>query len=151
MGKITFVNAVDCVLDEVSVNPREETKTGPRPEWQAERAYYLPVADERLQLFEIRLKPHTDVHPHAHSEDEIIVVTAGEIHVGRRVLGPGAAVYVEQETLYGFRAGPDGCTFLNFRPGTKAGYIGKDELMARRASARTDGSARVVTIADPGH
>jgi hypothetical protein len=124
------------VLDNVSVNPREEpVDAAPHEEWQAERAYYFPIKDERLQLFEIRLQPNTDVHAHAHREDEIIVITAGEIHVGRRVLGVGAAVYVEQETLYGFKAGPAGCTFLNFRPGTTAGYIGKDELMAQRRAA----------------
>jgi quercetin dioxygenase-like cupin family protein len=142
MSKITFVTHGETVRDSVSVNPADEPDpTQPRPEWQAQRFRFFPVSDEHLQLFEIHLAPGTEVHPHAHAEDEIIVITSGEIHVGRRVLPAGAAVYVERESLYGFRAGPDGCVFLNFRPGVTAGYIAKRDLMARRTASRASADA----------
>lgn len=138
MGRISFVNAGDTVDDMVSVNPADEIPGGPpRPEWQAHRSFFFPVAGEPMQLYEIRLAPGTDIRPHAHHEDEIVYITAGEIHVGRRVLPVGSAIYVERDTLYGLRAGPEGCTFLNFRPGLTAGYISKAELLARRAADRT--------------
>lgn len=52
---------------------------------------------------------------HAHTEDEIIFVTAGQIRLGNRLLGPGTALAVAANTLYTFTAGPDGLSFINFR------------------------------------
>lgn len=142
MGKINFVAVGDTVDDMVSVNPADEVPgEPPRPEWQAHRSFYFPVDGERMQLYEIRLDPDTEIRPHAHHEDEIVYITAGQIHVGRRVLPVGSAIYVERDTLYGLRAGPEGCTFLNFRPGLTAGYISKAELVARRTAARTADAA----------
>jgi len=57
------------------------------------------------------------VDPHYHTEDEIIVVTAGEIVLGRRTYGRGTAIAVASDTIYSFSAGPSGLTFINFRPG----------------------------------
>jgi quercetin dioxygenase-like cupin family protein len=137
LTKITFVPHADSVRDMVTVNPADETDpANPNPEWQAERFRFFPVTDERLQLFEIHLAPGTEVHPHAHAEDEIIAVIEGEIHVGKRVLPAGSAVYVEKESLYAFKAGPTGAVFLNFRPGWNAGYIAKRDLLAHRAASR---------------
>jgi quercetin dioxygenase-like cupin family protein len=133
MGKISFVTLADTVADTVPVNPCEEDDEALR-DAKGGRVTYFPVDGERLGLFEIHLEPGIEVASHAHSEDEIIVVTSGEIHVGRRVLGAGSSVYVEKETLYGFRAGPEGCTFLNFRGGARADYLPKHEVMARRAA-----------------
>jgi len=57
-----------------------------------------------------------DVAVHSHNEDEIIVVTAGSILLGNRECGPGTAIAVAHDTLYGFKAGTAGLTFINFRP-----------------------------------
>jgi hypothetical protein len=35
---------------------------------------------------------------------------------------------VPGRTLYAFTAGPDGCTFLNFRPRADSSYIPKSEF-----------------------
>lgn len=53
--------------------------------------------------------------PHSHSADELIHVLAGELVLGRRVLGPGATLAVEADRRYGFRS--SGFRFLNYRPG----------------------------------
>ena len=52
---------------------------------------------------------------HSHSEDEIIFVRDGELRVGSRHYGPGAALAVAAHTKYGFQVGPSGLSFVNFR------------------------------------
>lgn len=52
---------------------------------------------------------------HAHTEDEIIFVTSGQIRLGNRLHGPGTALAVAANTLYTFTAGPEGLSFVNFR------------------------------------
>jgi uncharacterized cupin superfamily protein len=65
---------------------------------------------------ELRYEPHAEIQIHAHDEDEIIYVLAGEMHLGNRVLCPGSTVAIAGKTFYGFKAGPTGLQFLNFRP-----------------------------------
>ena len=60
----------------------------------------------KLQLFEIHLEPGLEISTHAHADDEIIAVVEGELHLGRRVCGPGASFFIPGGTLSGFRAGP---------------------------------------------
>lgn len=54
---------------------------------------------------------------HSHEEDEVIFVTDGQIRLGARLYGPGTALAIAADTLYGFTAGPDGMRFVNFRAG----------------------------------
>jgi quercetin dioxygenase-like cupin family protein len=68
------------------------------------------------QLVELRYEPGSEIQVHAHDEDEIIYVLSGEMRIGARSLGAGATLTVPGKVFYGFRAGPDGLTILNFRP-----------------------------------
>ncbi|HUP72686.1 MAG TPA: hypothetical protein VM282_06525 [Acidimicrobiales bacterium] len=86
------------------------------------------------ELFEVQFPPDTVVHPHAHLYDEIIYVVAGQMILGSRVLDPGSSVFIAGQTLYSFRAGPEGVHFVNFRPRSGASYLSKDEFMAQRGS-----------------
>ena len=52
---------------------------------------------------------------HSHTEDEIIFVIGGEIRLGSKLYGPGTALAIAADTLYGFTAGPAGLSFVNFR------------------------------------
>lgn len=54
---------------------------------------------------------------HSHSEDEIIFVTGGTMRLGTKLYGPGTALAIAADTLYGFTPGPDGLSFINFRAG----------------------------------
>ena len=55
------------------------------------------------------------------------------VHLGARVVGPGDALFVAKNTLYSFDIGPEGCSFLNFRPtGGKVGYLNKEQFLAQR-------------------
>ena len=52
---------------------------------------------------------------HSHSVDELMVVVAGEVRFGNRRLHAGDAVAITGGHRYGFRSGPDGFAFLNYR------------------------------------
>ena len=92
-------------------------------------------ADESLQLFEVSFAPDQDVSLHAHAEDEIIYILAGEITIGRKRLGPGASVFVAGNTLYGFRTGAAGARFINFRARANTSFITAEEFREQRRSA----------------
>ena len=91
-----------------------------------------PGGDTELSLKEVRIAPDTDVVPHAHRSDEIVYVLDGELHLGPRVLKPGSSVLIPGMTLYGFRSGPQGLCFLNFRPRLDRSHLTKQELVAER-------------------
>jgi len=88
--------------------------------------------DNSPQLFEVEFPPNSGVEIHAHEEDEIVFVLAGQMHVGGRVLGPGSSMFIQGNTLYSFKAGEQGVTFLNFRPRKDTTYVTRDEFMAQR-------------------
>lgn len=96
------------------------------------RAYFQGDGTD-LSLVESEFGPDTVIRPHAHDRDEIVVVTAGQLRAGAHVLEPGDALYVEAKTLYGFVAGPSGCTFLNFRQG-RSRYIAREEFLEERGN-----------------
>jgi hypothetical protein len=53
---------------------------------------------------------------HSHTEDEIILVTNGEMCVGSARYGRGTALAIDANTIYTFKGGDNGLSFLNFRP-----------------------------------
>ena len=55
----------------------------------------------------------TDIH--SHSQDELIHLLQGEIHVGSLCLGPGTTVFIAADQPYQFRAGDQGFAFINYR------------------------------------
>ena len=87
----------------------------------------------KLQLVEIRLEPGLEISTHAHADDEIVAVIEGELHFGRRVCGEGSSFFIPGNTLYGFRAGPQGCRYLNFRAQADSTYFTKDDIIEARA------------------
>jgi quercetin dioxygenase-like cupin family protein len=93
--------------------------------------------DDRLHLQEVAFGPNVETEVHAHKTDEIIYVTGGEMHLGAHVLRPGHSVYIPADTLYGFHAGPDGLTFLNFRACRDDRHLSKAEFMAEKRAKST--------------
>ena len=63
------------------------------------------------------------------AQDEVIVVIDGEIVLGRRGYGPGTAIAIARDTLYGFRSGDQGLVFINFRPRSPV-YVPADKSRA---------------------
>lgn len=68
--------------------------------------------------------PHKGTR-HLHTEDEVILVVGGTIHVGTREMKPGAVVAVDEGMLYSFNVQEDGGAFINFRP-ADPGYVKVD-------------------------
>jgi hypothetical protein len=54
--------------------------------------------------------------PHHHSEDEVIIITAGVMQLGRLRHGRGTVLAIDKETRYAFQSGEEGLSFINFRP-----------------------------------
>ena len=52
---------------------------------------------------------------HSHSTDELIHLLWGELRLGNQVVRPGDTLAVDADRRYGFRSGPDGFGFLNYR------------------------------------
>ena len=141
MATIKFVNGNNRHF----VSLQEQAKTDPRvaaalenfPPGERNGATFSHHAgtSDTPQLFEVKFPANNKVEAHAHFSDEIIVVTEGEIHFGKQVYGVGSSVFIPKMTLYSFQAGPEGLTFLNFRPTTGKGVVFKDEFMAMRRKA----------------
>jgi hypothetical protein len=101
--------------------------------------HYHPGSETELQMFEVSLPPDFEVDSHAHLEAEIIYVTKGELHFGNRVVSAGGSVFIDANTLYGFRSGSMPTQFINFRARADLSYLAKGEFLARRAADRSEG------------
>lgn len=96
-----------------------------------------PGDDGYPELFELEVAPHTVTAAHAHAEDEVIFLLAGSLHFGATEYTSGSSVLVPKNTLYQFRAGAKGCTYLNFRP-RRAEVIPKEDFLAGRRDASAE-------------
>ncbi len=96
--------------------PDEER--GKLREGELQSAYRVrePGSEAHPQLVELRYEPDSEIRVHSHDEDEIIYVLGGAMRINNRVLGPGATLTIPGGTFYGFHAGKDGLSILNFRP-----------------------------------
>ena len=143
MARIEFVDVKDTQFVKVldlypDGDPEAEKMKAKIPseelEGQAVR-FIVPGGPEALQLFEVKCDPDVQFNTHAHDEDEIIYVTQGSIVLGKREHGVGSAIMIPGKTLYGFKSGAEGLTFLNFRAAADFTYITRDELMQERAES----------------
>jgi quercetin dioxygenase-like cupin family protein len=83
---------------------------------------------DALQVYEVRAPAGAQFRPHAHHEEEVLVVLEGELHAGSRVVGPGGTMRIPAHTLYAFSAGPDGVRLLNVRPRRDISYVTPTQL-----------------------
>lgn len=119
-----FVEADVAYLPAAALDPgapRDELPAADELSGTEVRIIHPGSADEQ-QLLEFRMAPGLRIRPHSHDVDEIVYVLAGELHFGTRVCGPGASVTIPAHTRYGFRVGPDGARFLNFRSRADTSY-----------------------------
>jgi quercetin dioxygenase-like cupin family protein len=134
MGTVSVVAATEARAR--SVANSKDGASYRAAKYPVDKFPYFPLDGDGLQLFRIDLGPNAVVEPHAHTEDEIAYVLEGSILLGAKTLGPGDALHVGKNTLYGFTTGPEGCSFLNFRPTDKVGYLNKEQFMAQRGERR---------------
>ena len=132
MGKVSIVARTEAEGRSLAKSGTAAAAAYHEQTYKVDKLPYFPHDGETLELFHIDLGPGAHIEPHAHTEDEIVYVLSGAIHLGARVLGPGDALYVAAHTLYSFDVGPEGCSFLNFRPTDKVGYLNKEQFLAQR-------------------
>jgi quercetin dioxygenase-like cupin family protein len=138
VSAITFVDgnsrSITSFQDKARVNPEyRDMLSKVSPEQTLGGSFVHHAGSEtQPQLFEVQFPPNAPVAAHAHTEDEIIVVTEGSLRFGRRVFGAGSSIFIPKMTLYSFTAGADGATFLNFRPRGGSGVVFKDEFVQAR-------------------
>jgi mannose-6-phosphate isomerase-like protein (cupin superfamily) len=142
MGTIKFVRGDEqkfvSVEDRAMADPRvaELLKKRGRDSFPpVENFVHHEGSEDEPELIAVRLPADFKVEAHAHLEDEIIVVSEGEVIFGKQAFGVGSSVFIPKMTLYGFQAGPEGLTFLNFRPTRSPGLLTKEDLMAKRKGA----------------
>ncbi len=71
-----------------------------------------------FSLANIRLAPDYILPTHTHDVDCLYYVQSGWIVLGRRRIDSGGGFLVLAERPYGYRAGPEGATVLEFRKST---------------------------------
>jgi len=120
---------IDWLVTRDSVFP-ENSANFSEGELSASYRIREPGGNELPQLMELRYQPNAEVQVHAHDEDEIIFIVGGEMHLGSRVLGPGTSIAISGKTFYGFKAGPAGLQFLNFRPRQDTSFYTTKESLA---------------------
>lgn len=103
----------------------EETRNLTPGEMTLQMAVREPGSETEPQLIELRYEPHAQVQPHAHSEDEIVFVLEGELHLGVRVLKAGDSMFIPGRSFYSLKAGAEGLTILNFRPRQDVTFFAK--------------------------
>jgi hypothetical protein len=116
-----------------SLSPREVVNADteeyiPERSDEVRSRVYHPGSETELQMLEVNLPPDFEVDSHAHCEAEIIYVTKGELHFG--------SVFIDADTLYGFRSGSMQTQFINFRARADVSYLTKEQFVARRAESR---------------
>jgi hypothetical protein len=95
-------------------------------------ARYFPVNGEPLELTEFTFPPDVEIRPHAHTASEIMYILKGEVRLGARACRAGTAVFIDEMVLYGFKVGPEGVTFLNFRGETGSRFVTKVRYTSMR-------------------
>ena len=99
----------------------------------------------RIAFFKVSMPEARVTGSHVHSQDEIIHVLTGELHVGPAVVSAGMSVAIPGNYRYGFRT-PGPFSFLNYRrdastyvaqPGTDPVLETVDTWRAMRAAAAT--------------
>ena len=89
-----------------------------------------------FSLVTVEFDPGFLVARHSHSSDCLYYIVAGEIVMGRRVLGAGDGFFLPADHPYGYRAGPAGVKLLEFRHETSFDTKFHEKDMARyRAEA----------------
>jgi mannose-6-phosphate isomerase-like protein (cupin superfamily) len=84
---------------------------------------YLDSRPGGFSLANIRLAPDYILPSHHHDVDCLYYVQAGSIILGRRQIGAGGGFVVLAGRAYGYRAGQQGATVLEFRNATNFNMV----------------------------
>ena len=107
LGKVQIVDPTQRVRSQTPATGVDGT---------IEQLTSLPTDGEPMVLFGASFPPGAVVAPHAHQDDEVLVVLDGALVIGDTTLGTGGCVFIERDTPFGFGAGANGCRMLALRP-----------------------------------
>ncbi|MSQ25344.1 MAG: cupin domain-containing protein [Dehalococcoidia bacterium] len=125
MGKISIVNSNEMPWKDGATRYVKDGK-----EFKVKSRFPIAHFENTLYFGSAKYQPNLRVEPHHHPCNEILYVTRGEMHLGKKVYKKGTAISVPEGTVYGpLIAGPNGVEFLTirdkhpkgfFKPGEKA-------------------------------
>jgi quercetin dioxygenase-like cupin family protein len=72
-------------------------------------------SDNGYSLVQVTAAPHTVMQRHKHNVDQIVWCVAGSMTQGNRLIEAGSGYFTPANQAYGYEAGPDGVTVLEFR------------------------------------
>src|ERR1700686_319951 len=94
----------------------EENRTGGGAEpaqWAVRPQPYFEPAEIGMMVRVVEYAPDYLVEAHSHSASEVIYILNGQVSIGENRFGPGDAIHIEPNTMYGpLRAGAEGVRFL---------------------------------------
>ncbi len=95
------------------------TEAGDSARWGVRTKPYFEPAEVGMMLRVVEYAPHWVVEAHSHAAGEIVYILDGEVSVGQERFGPGDALHIEPNTVYGpLKAGPQGVRFVLMFTGT---------------------------------
>lgn len=74
--------------------------------------------EDGFSLVRVWFKPNYHLPRHSHDDDCLYFVLSGQVLMGAQVLEAGDGFYVPKDSVYGYRAGPEGAEVLEFRHST---------------------------------
>lgn len=99
--------------ESVSWEENRTTESNEPARWAIRTKPYFEPAEVGMMLRVVEYAPQYVVEPHSHAASEMIYILDGEISIGEDRFGPGDAIHIEPNTVYGpLRAGADGVRFL---------------------------------------
>jgi quercetin dioxygenase-like cupin family protein len=102
--------------------PWEENRlsgSGTSATWGVRTKPYFDPAETGMMLRLVEYAPGYMVEAHSHAAPEAMYITRGEMRIGDHTYGPGDALYIDPETVYGpLTAGSQGVQFLLAFAGT---------------------------------
>ena len=94
----------------------EENRTaggGEAAKWKVRTKPYFEPAEIGMMLRVVEYAPACVVEAHSHAASEVIYILDGQVSIGESHYGPGDAIHIEPNTVYGpLRAGAEGVRFL---------------------------------------
>ena len=110
--------------DRISWEENRTTEGGGPAQWGVRTRPYFEPRETGMMLRVVEYAPHWVVEAHSHAAAEVIYILDGEVGIGEERYGPGDAIHIEPNTVYGpLRAGARGVRFVLLftgAPGMKA-------------------------------
>ncbi len=81
--------------------------------WGVRTKPYFEPAETGMMLRVVEYAPQWIVEAHSHAARELVYILDGEVSIGEERFGPGDAIQIEPNTVYGpLQAGPQGVRFI---------------------------------------